>query len=91
MSKKLFAVLGVLIMVSMILSACAQPTAAPTEAPVAPTEAPAPTEVPPTEAPKLLMGEVTDMGGVDDKSFNALGWKGLQDAAAATRCGSQVS
>ena len=40
MSKKLFAVLGVLIMVSMILSACAQPTAAPTEAPVAPTEAP---------------------------------------------------
>ena len=28
------------------------------------------------------MGEVTDMGGVDDKSFNALGWKGLQDAAA---------
>lgn len=83
MSKKLFAVLGVLIMVSMILSACAQPTAAPTEAPVAPTEAPAaPTEaaVAPTEAAKLLMGEVTDMGGVDDHSFNALGWKGLQDA-----------
>ncbi len=84
MSKKLFAVLGVLIMASMILSACAQPTAAPTEAPVPPTEAPPPppTAVPPTEAPKLLMGEVTDMGGVDDKSFNALGWKGLQDAAA---------
>jgi basic membrane protein A len=83
MSKKLFAVLGVLIMVSMVLSACATPTAAPTEAPVAPTEAPAaPTEVPPTMAPKLLFGEVTDMGGVDDRSFNALGWKGLTDAQA---------
>jgi basic membrane protein A len=84
MSKKLFAVLGVLIMASMILSACAQPTAAPTEAPVPPTEAPPPppTEVPPTVAPKMLFGEVTDMGGVDDKSFNALGWKGLQDAQA---------
>lgn len=81
MSKKLFAVLGVLIMVSMVLSACATPTAAPTEAPVAPTEAPAaPTEVPPTMAPKMLFGQVTDLGGVDDKSFNALAWKGLQDA-----------
>jgi basic membrane protein A and related proteins len=84
MSKKLFAVLGVLIMASMILSACAQPTAAPTEAPLPATEAPPPppTEVPPTVAPKLLMGEVTDMGGVDDRSFNALGWKGLTDAQA---------
>jgi basic membrane protein A and related proteins len=84
MSKKLFAVLGVLIMVSMVLSACATPTAAPTEAPVAPTEAPPPppTEVPPTVAPKMLFGQVTDMGGVDDKSFNALAWKGLQDAGA---------
>ena len=82
MSKKLFAVLGVLVMVSMILSACAQPTAAPTEAPVAPTEAPAPTEVPPTPEPKMLFGQVTDMGGVDDRSFNALSWKGLTDAQA---------
>jgi basic membrane protein A len=34
----------------------------------------------PTAAPKIKVGEVTDMGGVDDKSFNALGWKGVQDA-----------
>jgi basic membrane protein A len=33
-----------------------------------------------TPSPKLKVGEVTDMGGVDDKSFNALGWKGVQDA-----------
>ena len=82
MSKKLFAVLGVLVMVSMILSACAQPTAAPTEEPVAPPEAPPATEVPPPPEPKALYGEVTDMGGVDDKSFNALAWKGVQDAMA---------
>jgi basic membrane protein A len=33
-------------------------------------------------APKIKVGEVTDMGGVDDKSFNALGWKGVTDAKA---------
>jgi basic membrane protein A len=30
--------------------------------------------------PKIKIGEVTDMGGVNDKSFNALGWKGVTDA-----------
>jgi basic membrane protein A and related proteins len=33
-------------------------------------------------APKIKVGEVTDMGGVNDKSFNALGWKGVTDAIA---------
>jgi basic membrane protein A len=33
-----------------------------------------------TVAPKIKVGEVTDMGGVNDKSFNALGWKGVTDA-----------
>lgn len=81
MSKKLYAVLGVLVIASMLLAACAKATPAPTEAPAAvePTEAP-PAEEPP--APKVLIGEVTDMGGVDDKSFNASGWKGIQDAMA---------
>ena len=31
---------------------------------------------------KIKVGEVTDMGGVNDKSFNALGWKGVTDAIA---------
>jgi basic membrane protein A len=36
----------------------------------------------PTEAPAaaIKVGEVTDLGGVDDKSFNASAWKGVQDA-----------
>ncbi len=28
------------------------------------------------------VGEVTDMGGVDDRSFNAAAWKGVQDASS---------
>ena len=29
---------------------------------------------------KVTVGQVTDLGGVDDKSFNASAWKGVQDA-----------
>jgi basic membrane protein A len=57
--KKLYAVIAIILMATMVLSACAPK---------------------PTAAPKVKVGEVTDMGGVDDKSFNALGWKGVQDA-----------
>lgn len=82
MSKKLYVVVSVLLVAVFALSACAKPTAAPT---AAPTEAPvvteAPTEAPVvTEAPKLKICNVNDMGGVDDKSFNATAWKGVLDA-----------
>jgi basic membrane protein A len=33
-------------------------------------------------APKYVACMVTDQGGLDDKSFNASAWKGLQDAAS---------
>jgi len=81
MSKKLYVVLGVLVIASMLLAACGKATPVPTEAPapVEPTEVPA-TEVPPE--PKMLVGQVTDMGGIDDKSFNQNSWKGVQDAMA---------
>ena len=36
----------------------------------------------PTETAKFKACQVTDTGGVDDKSFNATAWKGAQDAAA---------
>ena len=29
---------------------------------------------------KITVGQVTDMGGIDDKSFNQTAWKGVQDA-----------
>jgi basic membrane protein A len=89
--KKISFVFTLLAAAAFLLSACgpAATTAAPaTQAPVQATEAPAvpvlvPTEVPPTEVPKIKVGEVTDMGGVDDKSFNASAWKGVTDAMAA--------
>jgi basic membrane protein A len=93
MTKKLTVLLSLVVLVSVLLAACA-PAAAPTEAPVAPTEAPAqptavpatevpPTAVPPTEAPKFKACQVTDTGGIDDKSFNATAWKGIEDSVAA--------
>jgi basic membrane protein A len=40
------------------------------------------TPVPATAAP-LKVGMVTDVGTLDDKSFNEASWKGTQDGAAA--------
>lgn len=77
--KKLYTLMAIALLASMVLTACGSaPTQAPaTQAPAA-TEAPAMTEAPTTTTFKV--GEVTDLGGVDDKSFNASAWKGVQDA-----------
>jgi phosphate/phosphite/phosphonate ABC transporter binding protein len=90
MNKRLlYSLMSILAVFSMLLAACvpaATPTEAPapvqTEAPAAPvaTEAPAA-----TEAPKAAFKacQVTDTGGIDDKSFNATAWKGVEDAVKA--------
>jgi len=57
MSKKLFAMMCVLVALSM-LAACGTPTPGPT----------------------LKVGMVSDVGGVDDASFNQNTWEGLQRA-----------
>jgi basic membrane protein A len=71
---------------AMLLAACTAPaTPAPTtEAPKveAPTQPPPPTEAPKEEAPAFKACQVTDVGGIDDKSFNATAWKGFTDAEA---------
>ena len=36
----------------------------------------------PPEEPSFLACQVTDVGGIDDKSFNATAWKGMEDAVA---------
>lgn len=81
--KKLYFVSALLIIASMILAACGTPaTEAPTEAPTeAMTEAP--TEAM-TEAPAdvVSVGQVTDLGGIDDKSFNAGAYQGIEQAMA---------
>ena len=90
MSKKLYSVLAFLLVAAMLLASCAQatPTAAPTTAPK-PTEAPKPT-VAPTQPPAAVtdckaagafcVGLVTDVGKVDDKSFNQSAYEALKQA-----------
>jgi basic membrane protein A len=87
-SIRLVALMGA---ATIALSACggAAATAAPTEAPpatAAPTEAPPATEAP-TEAPSAATVDfkacmVSDVGGIDDNSFNENAWKGMEDAKA---------
>src|SRR5262245_10953165 len=101
--KKLYVVVVALLMASMVLTACGSPaTPAPTQAPAtqAPaTEAPtaAATEAPATEAPtaaateapasSLKVGVVTDVGQLEDKSFNQAAYEGGK--AAAEKMGAQ--
>ncbi len=81
MSKKIYTLIAFLMVAALILSACAQPTEAPTPEPVQETEAPPPpTEPPPPPEAMFKACQVTDVGGIDDKSFNATAWKGTQDA-----------
>ncbi len=39
-----------------------------------------PAAAPPAEVKKALICQVTDVGGIDDKSFNETAWKGIVDA-----------
>lgn len=77
MSKKLLSLLGLLIVASLLLAACAP---AATDEPAADdTAAEEPAE--PAE-PTALVCQVTDVGGIDDASFNQTAYKGMEDAAA---------
>ena len=71
-------ILALVLALCMVFALCA--CGAKTEAPAA--EAPA-AEAPAAEAPaeapaKVRIGMVTDVGGVNDKSFNQTSWEGLQ-------------
>ncbi len=44
-------------------------------------EAPAEEEAMEEESGKMKIGQITDVGGIDDKGFNQLAWDGLQRAA----------
>lgn len=58
MSKKLLAIVAVLLVASLALTACGKAAS----------------------TTKYKVCQVTDTGGIDDKSFNATAWKGVQDA-----------
>jgi len=61
MSKKIYTISAIFIMLAMLLSACQ---------PAGPDE------------PEFLACQVTDVGGIDDRSFNETAWKGVLDAKA---------
>jgi phosphate/phosphite/phosphonate ABC transporter binding protein len=70
-TKRFFWVLIALLIVgSLLLSACGDQA---TEEPVVVVDEPV----------DFLACQVTDVGGIDDKSFNATAWKGVQDAIDA--------
>ena len=68
MRKKLVLIVSLLLVVSIALTACGQTTTTP-----------AATEEPVVEE-KVKVCQITDTGGIDDKSFNATAWKGIEDA-----------
>ena len=91
MRKSFLTLLSLLIVVAILVSGCAQPTPTPvakataepkpTAAPKQeePTQPPAPTQAPEKE-PAFRVGMVTDMGGIDDKTFNTTSWNGVVQA-----------
>jgi basic membrane protein A len=82
--RKLYVILSVLVVAATLLAAC-QPSstpAAPTT--TAPTAAAtnAATEADCAKPEVWCVGFVTDVGEIDDKSFNQSGWEGVQTAKA---------
>ncbi len=84
MSKKLISFIAFLLVFSLVLAACGGQATPTEEAPPPPEEQPAEPEAPPEEpaepAAVFSACEVTDVGGIDDKSFNATAWKGIEDS-----------
>jgi basic membrane protein A len=89
--KKLYILMAAVLSASLLLTACGAPATA-TQAPApAATQAPAATAMPAatsapaagtapdcTQATVFCVGLVTDVGKVDDKSFNQSAWEGVQ-------------
>jgi len=72
MRKSIFSLIALLVILSLVMAACG---GAATPAPEQPAA-----EQPAAEEGALKVCQVTDTGGIDDKSFNATAWKGVEDA-----------
>ncbi|MCX7940013.1 MAG: BMP family ABC transporter substrate-binding protein, partial [Thermoflexales bacterium] len=73
---KMFKALNLLAASAVVLAACTVPTPS---APAQP-QPPAQPEQPAQPAKKIKVGLVTDVGSLDDRSFNASAWEGVQRA-----------
>lgn len=82
MTKKLLIILSVLVIGSMIFAACAPTVEEPVEEPV--VEEPVDEEIDESDCSSeavVCVGLVTDVGQIDDRSFNQSAWEGVQKAA----------
>lgn len=84
-------VLTIMLIMAVAIAACGQatPAASPTTAPAAeapaaeaPTAVPAATEADCAKPEVLCVGLITDVGEIDDKSFNQSAWEGVKRAEA---------
>ncbi|GMR10496.1 MAG: hypothetical protein BMS9Abin28_1317 [Anaerolineae bacterium] len=80
--KKKFVILAGLLVMAFIVAACATATPEPTAEPVQLPEV-EPTEEPVAEECAYKIAFVTDVGKLNDQSFNEAGWKGVLGAADA--------
>jgi basic membrane protein A len=80
--RKLFSLSMVLLVVAgLTLAACGgAATPAPTQAPAKPANTVAPVATQPPAAKAFKVGLVTDVGKIDDKSFNQSAWEDVQQA-----------
>jgi len=85
MTKKITFVLSLLIIASLLLVSCKAAAEEPIVEEPAAEEA---VEEVVEEVPVMKFCQVTDMGGIDDKSFNATAWKGME--AAETDFGVEI-
>lgn len=82
MKKQISILLGCVLVASMLLAACA-PTAPAAPAAPAATQAPAATTAPAAAKPACThkIGYVSDVGKINDQSFNQASWEGAQMGA----------
>jgi phosphate/phosphite/phosphonate ABC transporter binding protein len=76
-----YLLVAVLVIASFAMAACQPAAPAAPEEPAAAVEEPV-AEEPMEEVMAVKVCQVTDVGGIDDKSFNATAWKGIEDAMA---------
>jgi len=79
--------LAVLLVLSLVLAGCVAPAEDGGTVPPAAGETAAPpaaeeTTAPPAEGASLRIGLVTDVGRVNDRTFNQSAWEGVEDAVA---------
>ncbi|MGL4651006.1 MAG: BMP family ABC transporter substrate-binding protein [Caldilineaceae bacterium] len=75
-NTRVYALIAAITVFAMVLVGCVAPTAPAAPAAEAPAEAPA-------AASDITIGLVTDVGRVNDRSFNQSAWDGVKEAGAA--------